>query len=309
MRRLTFLGGKGGVGKTTIATALATRLATAGERTLLVSTDPAHSTGDLLHADLREPSPVAERLWAVEIDAAAAARDYVERIKQDAAAALSPEVVATVERHLDLAGQSPGTLESALFDRLIDLIDQCPGEWGRIVVDTAPTGHTLRLLTMPTVLTGWVEGLVRQRERVTGIDRMLKNMAGDDAPDEDVIVTRLRQRRDRFLRARQRLLEDAVFDLVVLPERLPIEETARAAAALDAEGLQVGVIIVNRVIPEHLDGPFLGERVAQQRLYLEEIERRFAGRRLVRVAHEPRDVTEADQLHRIAEQLGPARVD
>ncbi|BBL80961.1 arsenic-transporting ATPase [Rubrobacter xylanophilus] len=306
-RRLAFFGGKGGVGKTTLAAAFATLLASRGERTLLVSTDPAHSTGDILDAELSgEPERVGDDLWAVEIDAAADAAAYVEKIKEDARESVSPEVLPTVHRHLDLARSSPGTEESALFDRFVDLIALCPQEYDRIVFDTAPTGHTLRLLTLPALLTAWVEGMVRQREKVAGMERMLRNLAGEEGSGDDPILRRLRERRDRFHHARHRLLEDATFYLALIPERLPIEETARALATLAGSGVAVGALIVNRVLPEVEEGEFMRARLEQQAGYLREIEERFRRYRIVRVEQDARDITSRRQLERIAERLAAA---
>lgn len=299
-----FFGGKGGVGKTTLAAAFATLLARRGERTLLVSTDPAHSTSDVLGTELHgEPRPVAENLWAVEIDAAADAAAYIERIKGDAEKSVSREVLPTVEKHLDLAKSSPGTEESALFDRFVDLIALCPAEYDRIVFDTAPTGHTLRLLTLPALLTAWVEGMVRQREKVAGMERMLRNLAGGDDPGGDPILERLRERRHKFHHARRRLLEDATFYLVLIPERLPIEETARALEALEGGGVHVGALIVNRVFPEVADGAFMRARLEQQSEYLREIETRFAGHEVLRIEQDARDITSREQLEPIAARL------
>lgn len=304
-RRLTFFGGKGGVGKTTLAVAYATLLAEGGERTLLVSTDPAHSTGDLLGTKLSgEPARAAENLWAVEVDATADAAEYVERIKIDARGSVSPEVLPTVDRHLELAKSSPGTEESALFDRFVDLISLCPTEYDRIVFDTAPTGHTLRLLTLPALLSAWVEGIVRQREKVAGMERMLRNMAGDDSQADDPVLARLRERRERFHHARHRLLEDTTFYLVLIPERLPIEETARSLANLTAHGIEVGALLVNRVLPESAnEGEFMRARLAQQREYLAEIDSRFADRHTARIEQDARDISDRGQLETVARSL------
>lgn len=304
-RRLTFFGGKGGVGKTTLAVAYATLLAARGERILLVSTDPAHSTGDLLGAKLSgEPTRAGDNLWAVEVDAAADAEEYVERIKKDARGSVSREVLSTVDKHLELAKSSPGTEESALFDRFVDLISLCPSEYDRIVFDTAPTGHTLRLLTLPALLSAWVEGVVRQREKVAGMERMLRNIAGDDSGGEDPVLERLRERRERFHHARQRLLEDTIFYLVLIPERLPIEETARSLKTLTGNGIEVGALLVNRVLPKSADeGEFMHARLAQQREYLDEIDSRFADRRIARIEQDARDISGSDQLQTIARSL------
>lgn len=301
---ITFFGGKGGVGKTTLAVAYATLLASRGERTLLVSTDPAHSTGDLLGAKLSgEPTQTDENLWAIEVDAEADAEAYVERIKTDARDSVSPEVLPTVDKHLELAKSSPGTEESALFDRFVDLISLHPTSYDRIVFDTAPTGHTLRLLTLPALLSTWVEGVVRQREKVAGMERMLKNMAGDDSSGNDPILDRLRERRERFHHARHRLLEDTAFNLVLIPERLPIEETSRSIETLTANGIQIGALLVNRVLPGEAGGEFMRARLAQQAEYLAEIESRFPDRDTVYVEQDARDVMEEAQISAIARSL------
>ena len=301
---ITFFGGKGGVGKTTLAVAYATLLASGGQRTLLVSTDPAHSTGDLLGANLSgEPAQTSENLWAVEVDAQADAEAYVERVKTDARDSVSPEVLPTVDKHLELAKSSPGTEESALFDRFVDLISLHPASYERIVFDTAPTGHTLRLLTLPALLSTWVEGVVRQREKVAGMERMLRNMAGSDERGDDPILNRLRERRERFHHARHRLLEDTAFNLVLIPERLPIEETARSIETLTANGIQIGALLVNRVLPDEAGGEFMRARLAQQAEYLSEISSRFPDRDTVYVEQDARDVTEEAQISAIARSL------
>jgi arsenite/tail-anchored protein-transporting ATPase len=309
-RRLIFFGGKGGVGKTTLAAAFATLLAGRGEKTLLVSTDPAHSTSDVLGAKLsREPTELEENLFGVEIDAAADAAAYVERVKEDAHGSVSPEVLPAVRQHLDLAKTSPGTEESALFDRFVDLIALSPGEYDRIVFDTAPTGHTLRLLTLPALLTAWVEGMVRQREKVAGMERMLRNLAGEEGSDEDPVLNRLRERRDKFHHARHRLLEDANFYLVLIPERLPIEETSRTLDTLTENGIEVGGLVVNRVLPDVSEGAFLRARLEQQSEYLDEITARFQDRRVIQIEQDAHDITERRQLSDIAKQLVAAGLD
>ncbi|MBS3939985.1 MAG: ArsA family ATPase [Actinobacteria bacterium] len=303
-RPVCFVGGKGGVGKTTVSAALARAHAAAGRRTLLVSTDPAHSTGDVLGCRIGpEPVEVADHLEAVEIDPEAVADAYVEAVRHDVHRAVSPEVRATVDRHLDLARRGAGTLESALLDRLGDLLAGAGTRWDRIVVDTAPTGHTLRLLAMPELLTAWVQGLVRQREKAKGVDRMLRNLAGDETPVADPVIDRLHAQRLRLQRLREVLHDDALVHLVLIPERLPIEETARALDSLDAAGLTVGSVVVNRVLPAEADGEFLAQRRAQQADYLAEIERRFAARDLLRVTQLPRDVADPDSLAEVQRQV------
>ncbi|CAN5467432.1 MAG: ArsA family ATPase [Rubrobacteraceae bacterium] len=307
--RLVFFGGKGGVGKTTLAAAFASLLAEKGQKTLLVSTDPAHSTSDILGKKLSgEPTEIGSNLFAVEIDAAADASEYIEKIKRESKDSVSPEVLPTVEKHLEMSKSNPGTEESALFDRFVDLIALCPGTYDRVVFDTAPTGHTLRLLTLPALLSAWVEGMVRQREKVAGMERMLKNLAGRDDPEGDPVLDRLRERRHKFHHARHRLLEDTTFYLVLIPERLPIEETDRALKTLTDGGVHIGALLVNRVLPNMPEGDFMRARLEQQSEYLEEIENRFTNHRTTLIEQDARDVTSRNQLRSIAAQLEGANL-
>ena len=304
--RLVFFGGKGGVGKTTLAAAFAT-FSARRRRTLLVSTDPAHSTGDLLGLRLaNEPTQVDGDLWALELDPDADAAAYIESIKEGARGSVSREILPTVDKHLDLARSAPGTYESALFDRFVDLIHECPDPHETIVFDTAPTGHTLRLLHLPALLTAWIEGIVRQREKVSGMERMLHNLAGEESAPSDPILETLRTRRERFHHARHSLMEDAVFYLVLIPERLPIEETARSIEVLATAGMNVGGLIVNRVVPEVEGGDFIAARLEQQAEYLEEIDRRFGGHPRIRIEQQPRDVSSPEDLRALADPLSAA---
>ena len=316
-RPLTFFSGKGGVGKTTLAAATALATARAGQRTLVVSTDPAHSLGDVfgrrLDGRVREIEP---HLSAVELDAEAEATAHVDAVEARMARSFDADLLPAIRRHLALARTAPGTLESALFDAMTRFMEACPERYDRIVFDTAPTGHTLRLVAMPALLTAWVEGLTRQRDKAAGLDRMFRNMAGTQQPEADPVLLALHERRTRFEHAARRLREDGSFWLVLVAERLPIEETVRADDALTQQGLHVGGVIVNRRLPPSADGSFLLARREQQLAYEQEIDQRFPGRLVAAVDQRARDVAGLDDLSAIASELpvdllgvtpGPAR--
>lgn len=254
---ITFVGGKGGVGKTTLAAAHALALADAGHRTLVVSTDPAHSLGDALETPLKdEPARVADGLWAAEPDAEAAVRRRIAQVTEDAYQAVPAEVMPAVRRHLDQAGAGPGMTESALADLLVDRMEEVGGRWDALVVDSAPTGHLLRMLNLPTLLTPWVQGLVRQRERANRAEAFADAVSDPGPPQEqDPLLERLQTRRRRLERAAARLRADARVRLVTLPRRMVLAETVRAAEQLTDAGFRLDPVVVNQVPPAGAEGP------------------------------------------------------
>ncbi|MYC88958.1 MAG: AAA family ATPase [Gemmatimonadales bacterium] len=307
-RPVLFFGGKGGVGKTTMAAVAALDMAARGRRTLLVSTDPAHSTGDVLQAKLGDrPRQVAEGCWAMEVDPEREADRYIEAVKSRVESAAPPRLLGEVYRQIDIARVSPGAVESALFDRFTRILEDEGGAYDRIVFDTAPTGQTLRLLSLPELMTTWIGGLIKRRRKVGALSRMWKNVAGSEADDldNDPLLRALEERRDRFQEAR-RILTDprrTAFVFVVIPERLPIWETEKAVEALSKHDVPVGAIVVNMVLPERHDGagedPFLAARRERQAVYLARISQSLGDWPVLRVALQDSDPVGVDALGRI----------
>lgn len=253
-REAVFLAGKGGVGKTTLAAVFALRSAEHGVRTLLVSTDPAHSTGDALHVSLGpEPTEVAPNLAAVELDPALEADRYVAAVKRRIADVAPPRLVAEVERQIDIARVTPGAEDAALFDRFTRLMDGLGEPYDRLVFDTAPLGQTLRLLSLPEQMSAWMSGLIGRRRQVNVVGRMWRTVAGaasgEERQDADPILAALEERRDRFQRARGLLTdpERTAFVFVTVAERLAVLETEKGVSALEKFAMPVGGVIVNRV--------------------------------------------------------------
>jgi arsenite-transporting ATPase len=304
-QQVLFFGGKGGVGKTTCSAAFALAASRRGLRVLLVSTDPAHSTSDVFEQTIgateREIQP---GLTALEIDSDGEVRRYVDGVKRDIERMFSPGVIRQAHRQIELAAASPGLIEVALLDRIIDLLVDRSQAFDLIIFDTAPTGHTLQLLRMPDAITSWIHALVKHRRAVVEIDRGEEQTA-EAAAAADPVLRALERRHDRIGRLQALLTDRArtAFILVMIPERLVIEETARAVELLGEAGVSVGGAIVNRVLPEGLTDDFYRARKAQERSYLDEIDRRFARLRRVNVLQLPNDVHGLASLARIAEQL------
>jgi arsenite-transporting ATPase len=295
-RNILFFGGKGGVGKTTCAAAVALSASRRGKRVLLVSTDPAHSTSDIFETPFTsEEREILPGLSGLEIDAGLETRRYVDRVKGQISNLFSPATLKKADAQIELAATMPGAESVALFDRMTELMIDRKGIYDLLVFDTAPTGHTLRLLQSPELLVTWVSALTKAR----------RAMLPEDLEEPDPVLRALEQRQDRLQEVRALMLREkaTAFVLVTIPERLPIEEAARSLETLCGLGILVGEIVVNRVLPEHATGDFYDSRRRQERVYLDEIDQRFAHLPRRRVPQLDSDVHGLKSLEHISELL------
>jgi arsenite-transporting ATPase len=285
MDRFVFFGGKGGVGKTTMSSAYGLKCAREGLETLIVSTDPAHSTADVFDQEFDdEPRSVegVENLEVMEIDPDEELERHLMETKRALGDQVSPAMVNEIDRQIEMAHQTPGAYEAALFDRFIDVMrDADP--YDRIVFDTSPTGGTLRLLSLPEFLEGWVDRLLHKRKQ--SVKLYERAAIGNQEPrrlmDGDPIIARLQERKETFEFAKETLQAAAAFFLVVNPDQLSIRETRRAIDGLADHGLTVRGLAVNKLTPapdDDEDGRgarYLRERVATERDRLDELHETF----------------------------------
>ena len=172
-----FVGGKGGVGKTSISSATALWLAEQGRKTLIVSTDPAHSLSDSLEVPIGHyPREIKTNLYTVEIDP-----DEVMAQKQavleSQKANSSPDQLGGLDfltDQLDLASASPGSDEAAAFEVFLSVMTS--NEYDVVVFDTAPTGHTLRLLTFPEVMDSWIGKIMLAKTKLGSFANSIKGI-------------------------------------------------------------------------------------------------------------------------------------
>ncbi|MEF8818959.1 MAG: TRC40/GET3/ArsA family transport-energizing ATPase [Haloferacaceae archaeon] len=320
MDRFVFFGGKGGVGKTTVSSAYAVKSARAGVETLVVSTDPAHSTSDVFdQAFGDDPRPVEghERLHAMEIDPDDEVERHLMEIRRALGDQVSPAMVNEIDRQIEMAHQTPGAQEAALFDRFVavmrDVAERGPpgaDRFDRVVFDTAPTGGTLRLLSLPEYLEGWIDRLLRKREK--SLDLYEKAAVGNTEPrrmmEGDPILARLRERKETFEFAGERLREDAAFFLVLNPDELSLRETGRAVERMAEAGLSVEGLVANRLTPSPDDDEdgrgarYLRDRVATERERLDRARTELAPPLVAEIETRVEEVR-GDLLTEVAEEL------
>ncbi|MEZ2720795.1 ArsA family ATPase [Paenalcaligenes hominis] len=323
-QQVILVGGKGGVGKTTVSAAMAVKAATTfNKHVLLVSTDPAHSLSDVFGRSVGStPVHLLQRLHALELDPEKEVDLYLDRVLAQMRRYAGPDQIHELQRHLRLSRLSPGAQEAALLERMAQLLHDGLNEYDLIIFDTAPTGHTLRLLSLPEVMAAWTDGLLRHNKRSEQLGKVLAHLS----PGKDVnnifksphqtkhadldeksqeLVQTLEARQSLFHHAR-RVLHDpklASFIFVLTAERLPILETERAVQSLNDIGVNVAGLVINRLLPPQLEGGFWQAHLTRQNNYLQQIEQRLGKLPQHHLWLQEQEIQGAEALEQFAEGL------
>jgi arsenite-transporting ATPase len=246
-----FFTGKGGVGKTTLSCIATLYVSQKGFKTLLVTTDPAGHIGQVLDKNVgSEPTKIAENFDAVMVDQEEAFKQYKEKVLNEAEGKYSADMLAAMEEELN----SPCTEEMAAFDRFAQFIES--KDYQVIVFDTAPTGHTLRLLDLPFDYANQVEMMVS---------------TGEGAQKREAS-------QDRFRNIIEMLRDKnhTVFGVVLYPEYTPIVESHRAMLDLKDAGIETQFVVANMILAEDVcTNDFFRNRRQMQMSYLGELKKRF----------------------------------
>ncbi len=259
----SFFAGKGGVGKTTMACATALHNAREGKKTLIVTTDPASNLADVFETEIgHKITSIAKNLWAMEIDPDKSTEEYRERILAPMRGLIPDSVMTVLEEQFN----SPCTTEIASFDRFVDFMTlEKDGDGVRydvVIFDTAPTGHTIRLLELPI---DW--------------SRHIEESAKGSGNTCIGPVATIQDNKARYDEA-TRLLADSektTFVFVLQPEETSVYETVRSTRDLRELGVRNIELIINGILPEEVcDHPFFRSRFEMQKKYIDQIRRKFA---------------------------------
>jgi arsenite-transporting ATPase len=300
--RIVLFTGKGGVGKTTTAAATAYRLADRGVKTLLLSTDIAHSLADALDVPLTdEPAEVAPSLWAVQIDT------------QGRFEAAWRDVQAFLIDMLARGGVDPITADELTVlpgvDEVLALLAvrelALTGTWDALVVDCAPTAETLRLLALPEALSWYLDRVFPVHRRIAKSMRPIASMLGrGEALPPDTLFEALLRLNDELASVRQLLGDPKVTTvrLVLTPESVVAAEARRTFTALALYGYAVDLVVANRVFPAGDDAWRAGWAAAQRR-QLVAIRESFAGLPVIELPYHAQEPVGADALRAMAGEL------
>jgi arsenite-transporting ATPase len=305
--RIILYTGKGGVGKTSVAAATALRCARQGRRTIVLSTDPAHSLADSLQVPVgSEPTPIGERLWAQQVDAQVELERNWNGVQEWLGEIL-------VERGVDRISAEELTVPPGM-DELFSLLQlkrhHEDDAYDVIVVDCAPTGETLRLLSFPDVARWWLEKIFPQQSRLLEAARPFARAVLDVALPGEAVLDEV-QRLVRNLIAMNEILRDTErvsVRLVMNPDRMVIDEARRTFTYLNLYGYLTDAVVVNRVFPAEV-GDYFGAWRDRQEDHMRTVAESFAPVPVLRAPYFESEVVGEAMLDRLGAALFDAATD
>lgn len=291
-----FVGGKGGVGKTTSSSAIGIKLADSGLKTLIVSTDPAHSLGDALDIALPHGQltriPTETNLWALEIDIEESLAEFKAATSSLNAAGLS-EMLGIPRSMIDSFGLEdltslftnppPGIDEVVALSKIVQYGDSAEYKFDRIIIDTAPTGHTLRLLQLPKFVNSMTGNLIKLRTKIVSAVDSVKNLFGGD--QSGAVANRMESTLDKLenlqknIQRVQTVLKDpkrTEFVVVTIPTSLAVAESKRLVSSLQSEGIKISTILCNQVLTENSGLKYMETRKRAQTALISSLQRDLA---------------------------------
>jgi arsenite/tail-anchored protein-transporting ATPase len=297
--RIILFTGKGGVGKTTVAAATAIQCAKEGKKTLIISTDPAHSLSDALNMELTpEPTEVDTNLWCMEFDVYYSMKKYWSSMKEMMRAIFKFQGVSNVVA--DELSVLPGMEEGAAFLWLEKFYRE--KTFDIIIIDSAPTGETLTLLSLPQVTKSWLtKAFPGQKFAIKTFGAVVRKTTGiplDKGYEEmQTMFDKLEYIQKVFLDP-----EITSIRIVANPERMVVQEAKRAYSYLQLYGYNVDAVVVNRIIPQQ-ESQFLKTYIDKQADYILDIEESFEPIPIFKVPHQGTEVFGTELLTQIGSSL------
>jgi len=301
--RIIIFTGKGGVGKTSVAAATGTRLAAQGLRTLVMSTDAAHNLADAFQVPLgSDPTSISENLWAEEVDNLLETERNWSVVQAWFGRIIDWSELKDINKEEMM--NFPGMEELFSLLKILEHVES--GKFDVLIVDCAPTGETLRLLSYPNVLTWWLEKIFPHQRRLLKLARPVAKIVtgGLELPDNQV-MDNIEKLFRRVIEVQNILLDHSTTSvrIVLNPEKMVISEARRSFTYLNLYGFNTDAIIINRVLPAEANVGYFAEWKKRHTLYEEEITNTFHPIPILRV---PFMSTEISGLQALAEMADAA---
>ncbi len=302
MPRFVLYTGKGGVGKTSVAAASALRCAAAGQRTLILSTDPAHSLSHSLEREIgSQPTELGENLWGQEIHAQQEMERHWSAVREWGGSLLMDYGINRITA--EELTVPPG------MDELFSLLElkrhNEEGKFETIIVDCAPTGETLRLLSFPEVARWWLEKIFpRERDILSAARPLAKAFLDIPLPDERVL-DEIRVLMENLVTMNE-LLRDRTrvsVRLVMSPDRMVIAEAMSTFTYLNLYGYLTDAVVVNRIFPDAAADGYFSQWLEHQSGQLERVETAFTPVPILKAPYFEREVIGEEMLKRLGEEL------
>ncbi|MHA2290158.1 MAG: ArsA family ATPase [Promethearchaeota archaeon] len=315
--KIIMFGGKGGVGKTTCASSAAIWAAEHGRNTLIISTDPAHSLGDSLGIELPPGEatsiPGVNNLTALEIDPNADVSEYKGLTTMNPLEGGGmPDIMGgmpLMEDIQDMASMSPPGIDEAFaLLKVLEFIET-EHDYDLVIFDTAPTGHTLRFLSLPETLSGWIGKLLKMRLKLGNLMGLMKSLFSSAEKKKDNSLEVLERLKESILRARDDLTDPMKnsFVVVMIPEEMAISETRRLLNELYKYNIPVSNVVINNLYQENDDlCDFCKSRRKMQNRNLLKIKKVIEegfGKNLIKIPLFQEEIREYDKLKEFGEYL------
>lgn len=315
--KIIMFGGKGGVGKTTCASSAAIWAAEHGRNTLIISTDPAHSLGDSLGVDLPpgEATKIlgVNNLTALEIDPKTDISEYKGLTNMNPLEGSDmPDFMGGIplmEDIQDMASMSPPGIDEAFaLMKVLEFIET-EHDYDLVIFDTAPTGHTLRFLSLPETLSGWIGKLLKMRLKLGNLMGLMKSLFTSAEKNKDNSLEVLERLKESILKARDDLTNPMInsFVVVMIPEEMAISETGRLLNELYKYNIPVSNVVVNNLYLDEDDlcDFCISRRKMQHRnlVKIKEVFEKGFGKNLIEIPLFREEIREYDKLKEFSEHL------
>ena len=315
--KMVMFGGKGGVGKTSCAASSAIWAAEHGRNTLIISTDPAHSLGDSLGVELLPgiPTPIEgiDNLTALEINPKINMAEFkgitnINPMEEMGMSGLMENMPLFGDMEELTSMTPPGIDEALAFGKILEFVET-NHDYDLIIFDTAPTGHTLRFLSLPETLSGWIGKLIKMRVKIGNMFGAVKRLFTREEKEKDNSLDVLERLNESILNAREDLTNPTKnsFIIVMIPEEMAITETGRLLNELIKNNISVSNIVVNQLYQDPIElCEFCKARREMQEKNLIKIKKIFSEnlhKNLIEVPLFKEEIREYDKLKEMGEYL------